>query len=112
MTPDAVFQLDRFHTYKEIRKKIRDGKAQEELKALLEQKKVKELLEYIEIYTDSIESDDPEDKGSKNARELYQYRRITGKDWCHTRKEGLSCRKSRKGSCIKTWECRRIRIVR
>lgn len=71
--PDAVFQLDRFHIYKEIRKKIRDGKAQEEIKALLEQKKVKELLEYIEIYADSIESDDPEDKGSKNARELYQY---------------------------------------
>lgn len=39
--PDAVFQLDRFHIYKEIRKKIRDGKAQEEIKALLEQKKEK-----------------------------------------------------------------------
>ena len=71
--PDAVFQLDRFHIYKEIKKKIRDVKAQEEIKALLEQKKVKELLEYIEIYADSIESDDPEDKGSSNARELYKY---------------------------------------
>lgn len=71
--PDALFQLDRFHIYKEIKKKIRDGEAQEQIKELLEQKKVDEMLKYIQVYADSIESDDPKDKGSKNARELYKY---------------------------------------
>ena len=46
--PDALFQLDRFHIYKEIKKKIRDAEAQE-------QKKVEEMLEYIQVYADSIE---------------------------------------------------------
>ena len=39
----------------------------------MEQKKVEEMLEYIQIYADSIESDDPKDTGSKNARGLYKY---------------------------------------
>ena len=71
--PDALFQLDRFHIYKEIKKKIRDAEAQKQIKKLLEQKKVDEMLKYIQVYADSIESDDPKDKGSRNARELYKY---------------------------------------
>ena len=71
--PEALFQLDRFHIYKEIKKKIRDTEAQEQIKELLEQKKVDEMLEYIQVYADSIESDDPKEKGSRNARELYKY---------------------------------------
>src|SRR5699024_4251525 len=63
----------RFHIYKEIKQKIRDVEAQEQIKELLEQKKVEEMLEYIQIYADSIESDDPKDTGSKNARGLYKY---------------------------------------
>ena len=31
------------------------------------------MLEYIQVYADSKESDVPKDKGSKNARELYKY---------------------------------------
>ena len=30
--PDALFQLDRFHIYKEIKKKIRDTEAREQIK--------------------------------------------------------------------------------
>ena len=71
--PEVIFQLDRFHIYKEIKKNIRDVEAQERIKELLEQKKVEEMLEYIQVYADSIESDDLKDKGSKNARELYKY---------------------------------------
>ena len=71
--PEVLFQLDRFHIYKEIKQKIRDVEAQEQIKELLEQKKVEEMLEYIQIYADSIESDDPKDTGSKNARGLYKY---------------------------------------
>ena len=71
--PEVIFQLDRFHIYREIKKKIRDVEAQKRIKELLEQKKAEEMLEYIQVYADSIESDDPKDNGSKNARELYKY---------------------------------------
>ena len=71
--PEVIFQLDRFHIYKEIREKIQDEAAQEQIKELLEEKKVDELLEYIQIYADSIENNDAKDKGSEKARKLYQY---------------------------------------
>ena len=71
--PEAIIQLDRFHIFQEIRKKIRDGAAQKRIKELLEEKKTEELLDYILIYANSIESDDPNDKGSEKARELYRY---------------------------------------
>ena len=71
--PEVIFQLDRFHIYKEIKKKIRDAEAQEQIKELLEQKQVDEMLEYILIYADSIESDDVKENGSEKARELYRY---------------------------------------
>ncbi len=71
--PDAIFQLDRFHIYKEIKKKIREESARKQIRELLEEKKADKALEYIRIYADSIESDDEKDKGSDKARELYQY---------------------------------------
>ena len=52
--PETIYQLDRFHIYKEIKKKIRDGAAQEQIREMLEKKKVDEMLEYILIYADSI----------------------------------------------------------
>ena len=70
--PEVIFQLDRFHIYKEIKGKIRDAEAQEQIKELLEKKEVDKMLEYIRIYADSIESDDAAEKGSEKARELYQ----------------------------------------
>ena len=79
--PETIYQLDRFHIYKEIKKKIRDGVAQDQIREMLEQKKVDEMLEYIQIYADSIESDDAKDKGSEKARELYRY--------LYNNKEGL-----------------------
>ena len=71
--PETIYQLDRFHIYKEIKKKIRDGAAQEQIREMLEKKKVDEMLEYILIYADSIESEDVKDKWSEKARELYRY---------------------------------------
>lgn len=71
--PEVIFQLDRFHIYQEIKKKIRDTKAQGQIRKMLEEKQIGEMLEYILIYADSIESDDPKDTGSKKARELYAY---------------------------------------
>lgn len=71
--PETIYQLDRFHIYKEIKKKIRDGAAQEQIREMLKKKKVDEMLEYILIYADSIESEDVKDKWSEKARELYRY---------------------------------------
>ena len=70
---DVIFQLDRYHIYQEIQRKIRDKEAQEAIRELFEQEKTDEMLKYIQIYGDSAESDDGEDKTSEKARELYKY---------------------------------------
>ncbi|MCM1125379.1 MAG: hypothetical protein NC429_02820, partial [Lachnospiraceae bacterium] len=62
---DAVFQLDRYHIYQEISRKIRDKEAQEEIRELFEEEKIEDMLEYISIYADSVESDDKKIKQAK-----------------------------------------------
>ena len=71
--PEAVFQLDRYHIHQEILRKIQDKKAQQEIRRLLEEEKPEEMLEYIRIYADSVESPDEKDMQSKKARELLRY---------------------------------------
>lgn len=71
--PDTIFQLDRYHISQEILKKISHKEAQDEIRRLFEEEKIKEMLEYIRIYADSVESPDEKDKSSRKARELYQY---------------------------------------
>lgn len=71
--PDVIFQLDRYHIYQEVLRKITDKKAQQEIRGLLEEEKIEEMLEYIRIYADSVESPDEKDKRSKKARELLRY---------------------------------------
>lgn len=71
--PDTIFQLDRYHIYKEILRKIKDKKAQQDIRALLEEEKIDEMLEYIQVYATSIESPDEKDKSGKKAMELYHY---------------------------------------
>lgn len=71
--PDVIFQLDRYHIYQEILRKIGDKEAQAEIRKLLEEEKPDEMLEYIETYAVSVESPDETDKRSRKARELYQY---------------------------------------
>lgn len=71
--PDAIFQLDRYHIYQEILRKIKEKKAQQDIRSLFEEEKIKEMLDYILIYADSIENDNPQDKQSENARKLYTY---------------------------------------
>ena len=71
--PDVIFQLDRYHLYQEVLRKIKDKKAQQDIRELLEEEKTDEMLEYIRIYADSVESPDKNDKRSKKARELLQY---------------------------------------
>lgn len=71
--PETIFQLDRYHIYQEILRKISDKKAQKEIRELFEEEKTEEMLEYISIYADSVASDDEKDKRSQKARELYGY---------------------------------------
>ncbi len=72
--PDTVFQLDRFHIRREIKRKLNcDKEARKETERLFETEKMDEMLEYIWIYADSVEADDEKDTRSKKARELYGY---------------------------------------
>lgn len=70
---DVIFQLDRYHIYQEILRKLRDKKAQETARELFDHEKIDEMLKYIQIYADSVESPDEKDKTSGKARELYNY---------------------------------------
>ncbi|MFI3202038.1 MAG: UPF0236 family protein, partial [Eubacteriales bacterium] len=71
--PDTIFQLDRYHIYQEILRKISNKEAQKEIRSLFEAEKIEELLAYIKIYATSVESPDETDKSSKKAMELYRY---------------------------------------
>lgn len=70
---ETIIQLDRYHIYQEILRKISDKKAQKEIRELFEQEKMDEMLEYIQLYATSVESPDEKDKANKKAMELYKY---------------------------------------
>lgn len=71
--PDAIIQLDPFHVHKEIRRCIADKEARAGIEELLDAKDIEGALSYIEIYADSVDSDEPGDKKARNARELLRY---------------------------------------
>lgn len=71
--PDTIFQLDRFHIFQEIKRKLPEKEAQKAVIELFEERKIEELLEYIQIYADSVASDEERDKRSSNAKKLYEY---------------------------------------
>lgn len=71
--PEVIFQLDRYHIYQETLRKIKDRKAQQDIRRLLEEEKITEMLEYIQMYAESVESPDEKDKRSRKARELLKY---------------------------------------
>ena len=71
--PEAIIQLDPFHVHKEIRRLIADKRAIIEIERLLSEKDIDGMLSYIEIYADSVASNDENDKKTKNALTLLQY---------------------------------------
>lgn len=71
--PETIFQLDRFHIYQEIKRKLKEKEAQEAVTGLFEAGKMDEMLEYIRIYADSVENNDGTDRRSSNAKKLYEY---------------------------------------
>ena len=70
---ETIFQLDRFHIYQEIKRKLKEKEAQETVTELFEAKKIDEMLEYILIYADSVSGNEESDKRSSNAKKLYEY---------------------------------------
>ena len=54
-------------------RKIKDRKAQQDIRTLLEEEKIGEMLEYIRIYADSVESSEDGEKRGKKAKELLKY---------------------------------------
>ena len=71
--PEVIFQLDRYHIYQEVLRKISDKEAQKEIRRLLDAEKPEEMLDYIERYATSVEDPDGKDNKSKKAWELYKY---------------------------------------
>ena len=69
--PDIIFQLDRYHIYQEILRKIGDKEAQKEARELFEAEKIEELLDFIIVYADSVENPDETDKRNKKASKLF-----------------------------------------
>ncbi|MFR5617675.1 MAG: UPF0236 family transposase-like protein [Clostridium sp.] len=105
--PDAIFQLDRYHVYQEILRKINDRSAQREARNLFEEGKTEELLEFLLVYADSVETTDEKDNRSRNARESYIDILTTIKPDCYLIKSrGKRYRNQEKELYTKTWECR------
>ena len=71
--PDTIFQLDRFHIYQEIKRKITDKRAEAIITKHFEKNEMDKMLAFIQTYADSVETNDEKDKTSKKARELYAY---------------------------------------
>ena len=71
--PETIFQLDRYHIYQEILRKVSNKEAQKAIRELFDEEKIEEMLGYIQIYATSVESPDEKDKSSKKAMELYRY---------------------------------------
>ena len=89
--PDTVFQLDRFHIRQEIKRKLnQDKEASKAVEGLFEAERMEEMLSYIQIYADSVETDDEKDKRAKKAWELYQYLNNNKEGLMPYQKRGIS----------------------
>lgn len=69
----TIFQLDPYHVQAAILKGITDDEARNEARGLLREHRIDDLLEHIQTYANSVASDDPGDKRSRKADELYAY---------------------------------------
>ena len=99
--PDAIFQLDRYHICQEVLRKIKDKKAQKEIRGLLEEEKPEEMLEYIRNYGESVGSPDEDDTRSKKAGELLRYLENNREGLLPYDRRGVSIPKPPKGIVYK-----------
>ena len=82
----TCFQLDPFHRNKAAREKLHNRKAVRDVMELLEEEKIDELFEYLEIYRDSLW----EEGEIKDAEELTRYYRNNREGLIPYRSQGLS----------------------
>lgn len=71
--PETIEQLDRYHVIEEIKRKIDDKGYQRRLKRLYDEEKPDELIEHVQIYADSVATNDENDDRQSKALELKQY---------------------------------------
>lgn len=71
--PKTIEQTDRYHVVKEIRSKIADEEYQRMLQKLLRGDNIEELIEQVQIYADSVATDDENDDREEKALELKRY---------------------------------------
>lgn len=71
--PEAIEQLDRYHVVKEIRGKIADEGYRRILVELLKEEKIENLIEHVQIYADSVATNDENDDRERKALELKNY---------------------------------------
>lgn len=69
---DMIYQLDRFHVLEYINRYIKDRKKNRAIKRLLYENEIGKMLEYIEMYADSIDGSKPE-KEVEEVRNLFRY---------------------------------------
>ncbi len=98
---DVIFQLDRYHIYQEILRKVSDKEAQSEIRRLFDEEKIEEMLEYIKVYATSVENPDEKDKRSKKAKELYQYLNNNKEGLLPYQKRGINIPEPAKGIIYK-----------
>ena len=70
---ETIFQLDRYHIYQEILRKIRSKDVQKEIRRLFDSEKLGEMFAYIRECIRTSKSDDESGKINKRAEELYNY---------------------------------------
>lgn len=99
--PETVFQLDRFHIYQAIIRKISDKRAQKVIRELLDEDKIEECFGYIEMYATSIENPDKNDKGSKKAIELLEYLKKNQEGLIPYQRRGITLPKEQVGIVYK-----------
>lgn len=99
--PETIFQLDRYHIYQEILRKINNKKAQKDIRELFDEERIEEMLEYIQTYATSVESPDKNDKSSKKALELYKYLNNNKEGLLPYNKRGIEIPEPREGVLYK-----------
>jgi hypothetical protein len=99
--PETIFQLDRFHIYQAIIRKIPDKKAQKAIRELLDGDKIEECFAYIEAYATSVESPDSNDKCSKKATDLLEYLSVNRKGLIPYQRRGMNLPKEQPGIVYK-----------
>jgi hypothetical protein len=87
------FQLDPFHKYKAIREKIRDKKAIREVIEQLESKQIEEMFHYLEIYGNSVETEEE----TERVKELIQYLRNNEEGLIPYRERNIELPKEKEG---------------